>query len=63
MAQFTPSVPIPKNVRKTEPKSVVEFETNFIILFICFVGKSKDIAPRPVIVKVTDSLRCNQPTV
>ena len=49
--------------RKQERKSVVEFETNFTKLFICFGEKSKEIAPRPVTVKVTDSLRCRQLTV
>ena len=49
--------------RKQERKSVVEFETNFTKLFICFGDKSKEIAPRPVTVKVTDSLRCRQLTV
>ena len=49
--------------RKQERKSVVEFETNFTKQFICFGDKSKEIAPRPVTVKVTDSLRCSQPTV
>ena len=56
-----------KDLSRTQTRasiwSVVGFETNFTKLFICFGGKGEEIVPRPVTVKVTDSLRCSQPTV
>ena len=58
-----PSHRLKNRYKHLSRKSVVEFETNFTKLFICFGDKSKEIAPRPITVKVTDSLRCRQLTV